>query len=137
GLRIFSEGECVGGPLEDDAAESAANRDVDLFEPLPRGGEILRQRFPHPDGLAALAREHKSDGHVLSVNDCTEIAPKDTSIPVLSRFAASGNVATTLFPLDSRGSFRGQGDERPGHRQRTRAGAQRPRFSPAIPGAKP
>ena len=67
----------------------------------PRGGEIRRQRFPHPDGLAALAREHKSDGHVLSVNDCTEIAPKDTSIPVLSSFAASGNVATTLFPLDS------------------------------------
>jgi len=31
-----------------------------------------------------------------------EIGPKDTSMPVLSSFAASSNVATILFPLDSR-----------------------------------
>jgi hypothetical protein len=32
----------------------------------------------------------------------TEIGPKDTSMPVLSSFAAGSNVATTLLPLDSR-----------------------------------
>src|SRR5262249_13871830 len=70
GLRIFSKRECVRGSLEDDAAELDADRMVDFFEHLPRGGEIRRQCLPHSDGLAALARKHKSDRHVLSVSYC-------------------------------------------------------------------
>jgi hypothetical protein len=56
-----------------------------------------------------LPRKYESDRHVLSVNywQRTEIGPKDTSLPVLSSFAASRK--TTLVPLGST-FFKGQGD---------------------------
>ena len=81
------------GPSKMMALELAAQRSIDFIEHMLRRREIRRQCLAHPDGLAALPRKHESNRHVLSVN-CSpfaEIGPKDTSIPLLSSFAADGN----------------------------------------------
>ena len=58
-LGIFRKRQRIGWALEDDCAELATKRFVNLFENLLRAGEIGREGLAHPYGLAALPRNTK------------------------------------------------------------------------------
>ena len=102
-LGVFGERERVGRAFEDDGAQLVAERVIDLLEHRRAGAKFVGQRLAHADRLAALARKHESDRHVLALSSPFLRRKSGRKTPrmgrVLSSCASRGNQATRLYRL--------------------------------------
>ena len=83
-LRIFRKRQRVGWALEDDCAELAAERCVDLFEHLRAPVKFDARALPIPTAWLPCPGNTKAIAIVAHIQSVVEIAPKDTAWAVLS-----------------------------------------------------